>query len=102
MQSRTAQLVVLAATLLVCTSCDSCGDQTRIRRGAGAEFQPQLATIEGVVRLADGAELPAYPPEMMRREVLKQLQPAKPPQSCSPAKKTDTRPVQSAATGTLQ
>lgn len=59
------------------------------------------AVIEGVVRLAEGAELPSYPKDTMERTVLSHVHDAPLPESCSPPKTTDRQPVQLTPDGLL-
>jgi hypothetical protein len=61
----------------------------------------QTAVIEGVVRLAEGAELPSYPKDTMERTVLAHVHDAPLPESCSPPKTTDRQPVQLTPDGLL-
>jgi hypothetical protein len=68
---------------------------------AAAPKAAQLATVEGVVRMAEGAKLPSYPSDTMERTVLAHVHNAPLPESCSPPKTTDRQPVQLTADGLL-
>jgi hypothetical protein len=70
--------------------------------GANAESaQPAKAVVEGVIRLAPGAELPSYAPEQMEKKLFQKLAPEAPPATCTPPKKTDRQPVRLTADGAL-
>ncbi|MFI5308697.1 MAG: hypothetical protein ACHQ53_15175 [Polyangiales bacterium] len=71
-------------------------------RGASTEStQPAKAVVEGVIRLAPGAELPSYAPEQMEKKLFQKLAPEAPPATCTPPKKTDRQPVRLTADGAL-
>ena len=61
----------------------------------GGEAAAEVTTIEGVVRLADGAELPSYPTNPM---VAPHGRPSI-PESCTPAQNADAQPVQQGERG---
>ena len=58
-------------------------------------------TIEGVVRLAAGAELPSYSSEGMEKKILEHTKHAALPETCTPPKTTDRQPVQATPEGYL-
>ena len=64
-----------------------------------ASSVPQIAVVEGVVRLANGYELPSYRPEQMERKVLQHTERAPLPETCAPPKTTDRQPVKLASDG---
>jgi hypothetical protein len=93
-----ASKLVLAAACasLVVNGCGACRDKPQGAAGsakATAKGPAQKAVVEGVVRFADGFELPSYPPEQMTKKLLKQLPPEAPPAACTPPKTTDRQPV---------
>lgn len=93
-RSRTIFFVVGAALALA--SCASCGDDGPEPTSASEPgtsraraTQPRTATIEGVVRLAPGAELPGYAVNPM---VGSERQPEL-PEECTPPQQSDRHPV---------
>lgn len=95
----TRRLRVLAL-VVVLGGCDGCGSTqepgaepgTEGAAGGGAA-DTSHAILEGVVRLAEGAEAPAYPTHPM---VPPQGRPA-PPEACAPPQQTDRAPLVPAA-----
>lgn len=90
--------------LVLATACGPCagedpaqGTETQAQRtgdeaskaGATDDSRAALAAVEGVVRLAGGAEVPAFQPAAIGRE------PDRPaaPEGCPPPKKRDRRPL---------
>jgi len=75
-------------TALLAVGCGSCGGSNGGEGAATGETEegPALGTVEGVVRLAPGAELPSRPPEDLGDR------PA-PPESCTPPRTVDRQPV---------
>jgi hypothetical protein len=63
---------------------------------------PKPSVVEGVVRLAEGAELPRYTPEQMERKVLEHVQRAALPPACTPPQNDDALPVRSNEAGLLE
>lgn len=96
------------ALLLVSAGCGKCGSTKP--GGEEAEQAPpgsapvvvDTGVVEGVVRLAEGAQLPAYRPEQMERKVLEHTERAPLPDSCSPPKTTDREPVRLGDDGALE
>jgi hypothetical protein len=89
--------VVLCALLaVVAGACDACSPKAPApnAKPSIAAPVPRFGVIEGVVRLADGAELPEVPPRMMYQQFLQQEDPLPSPSACTPAKQSDRRPVQ--------
>ncbi len=89
--------VVFCAWLAVAaTACDACSPKAPATdaKPTIAAPVPRFGVIEGVVRLAEGAELPEVPPRMMYQQFLQQEDPLPGPSACTPAKQTDRRPVQ--------
>jgi len=89
----------LVCLVLLFPGCDGCGtqdpagpDETSEQVGASAD-----ATIEGVVRLAEGAQIPSYPENPMIPP------PGRPqtPDACTPAQERDRQPVQRSDAGGL-
>jgi hypothetical protein len=69
--------------------------------GKPAPPAPATAVIEGVVRMAGGAELPSYPQQSMEKRVLQHTEQAPLPDACAPPKTTDRQPVQVTPDGLL-
>jgi hypothetical protein len=107
-----------APTLLLLALCSApaCGDgcksneQTEAAGGGAPAVEkaepaqppaPATAVIEGVVRMAAGAEPPSYPQESMERRVLQHTEHAALPTTCTPPKTTDRQPVQVTPDGLL-
>lgn len=96
--------VALCALLAVmATACDACSPKTPApdKKAPTAAPVPRFGVIEGVVRLAEAAELPEVPPRMMYQQFLQQEDPLPGPSVCTPAKQTDRRPVQIGAGNVL-
>ena len=97
-RDRALAVVALLLWTLV-ASCDRCGDGAPPASGSSGSGKPSSppkpagGVVEGVVRLAAGASLPAYPIEQMEKQVLTQAERALPPEVCSPPKQTDRTPV---------
>ena len=81
----TAIFALLSSHAVGCGSCG--GERGAESPEAPAEPTPEVAVVEGTVRLAEGVELPAYPP--VERSA---AQPA-PPESCPPPREADRQPV---------
>jgi hypothetical protein len=97
-------LVVICSLSSVALGCGDCGGKRSAPATSGASKGKKLqekAVLEGVVRLAPGATLPAYTPEQMEKKLLKKLQPEAPPAICTPPKVSDRQPVQLTADGLL-
>jgi hypothetical protein len=77
------------------------GESGSATSGPSSAAKTQTGVIEGVVRLADGADLPSYPSQSMERSPLTYTHNAPLPESCSPPKTTDRQPVQLTADGAL-
>jgi hypothetical protein len=96
-------LLALAGFALLGTiaGCSSCGDAKKSSAAPAASKAPLAkAVVEGVVRLAPGAELPSYPPEQMEKKVVRVGAEA-PPDVCTPPKVTDRQPVRLTSDGLL-
>lgn len=95
---RVSWLVCLA---LLLPGCDGCGSAQEPLTGevpsSDDEGAGGVAVIEGVVRLAAGAELPSYPENPM---VPPPGRP-EPPDECTPAQERDRQPVQQSRDGGL-
>jgi len=68
----------------LCAGCGSC-DQTPQANTPGAPAEPETGVVVGTVRLAEGAELPAYPLDTTARPA--------PPEGCTPPRQRDGQPV---------
>jgi hypothetical protein len=101
----------LALTLVLAGS-QGCGDgcnskeeaaagEARTGVGKPASPAPTTAVIEGVVRMAGGAELPSYPQQSMEKRILQHTEHAPLPDACAPPKTTDRQPVQVTPDGLL-
>lgn len=98
--ARCGLLVVLAAVLSACDSCGSKHAETpsasksaaKQEQAAAAEKEPAFGTVEGVVRLAEGKDLPVRPEGYATIRPGKE--PKRPPDVCPPPKKSDRRPVE--------
>jgi hypothetical protein len=99
------------ALLLAAAGCRGC-DPAPTASGGGAQThapldvaKPEPAAKTGVligsVRLAPGAELPSYAPEQMERKVLKHIERGAFPESCTPPKLDDRKPVRLTSDGKL-
>jgi hypothetical protein len=95
-RSSAARFIVAACVLFGAIGCDACRGKQQTPAGS-AKPAPKgpvpKAVVEGVVRLADGVELPSYAPEQMTKKLLKQLPPEALPAMCTPPKTTDRQPV---------
>lgn len=82
------------ACVLLLAGCEGCAEEsaepTSIERPESDSARPGTAVIEGVVRLAPGAELPRHPQNPM---VAPQGRPAL-PEACTPPQERDREPVQ--------
>ncbi len=97
--SRLFTTIVLGAALGLagCGSCDGEGAEPEETTTSGAEGQSpagRFGTVEGIIRLAPGAEVPSYPE--LRSHIQTQI-----PESCTPPQLTDRRPVGADAQGGL-
>ncbi|MFW6197753.1 MAG: carboxypeptidase-like regulatory domain-containing protein [Myxococcota bacterium] len=80
----------MAAPAVGCGSCDrqAEGPTEPEAEQAPEESGPEVGTVEGVVRLAEGEELPEF-----SREGLNEKPDAERPDVCPPPKKSEVRPV---------
>lgn len=90
----------LAFLVLLLSGCEACGgtqEPSADRRPEEVAGASSAGVIEGVVRLAEGADLPQYPDNPMVAP------PGRPdvPEACTPAQERDRQPVQRAAGGGL-
>lgn len=106
-----SRLSILVVVLLGSSNaCDSCSRKTtsvskkelKTNRSAPVEVKKATAVgvVEGVVKLTQGASIPAYPPEQMSQQVLRS-KPTEMPKNCSPANLSDRQPVRLTQEGTL-
>lgn len=109
MRRSTRLRVLLLIGLLGAVGCGKKADSGSGAGSAPAKSGPsaaapkaaQPAVIEGVVHMAEGAELPSYPKDTMERTVLSHVHDAPLPESCTPPKTTDRQPVQLTPDGLL-
>lgn len=110
MSARARALALLVGSLLATGGCDGCRDEPQpivdpaeFKEAAGADEPKgsEKAVLRGVVRLVDGAELPAYRSDQMERRLLAHTQQAALPEACTPPKTTDRQPVQLTPDGML-
>ncbi len=90
----------LLLLVVLLSGCDGCGstqepssDPSTERGGEGAATDSRFAVLEGVVRLAEGADAPQYPANPMTPPAGR---PA-PPDTCAPPQQTDRAPLSPAA-----
>ena len=106
----TRRLLLLALLAASTGGCDGCGNKGA--KGSSTAPAPPppppkpaagpvTGVLTGVVRLANGAPLPEYSDQQMERKVLSHTERAALPDSCSPPKINDRRPVQVTADGLL-
>jgi len=82
--------------VLFLAGCNGCGGEDEevetvdSDEGTRPRGEGQVGTVRGVIRLADGAELPTYPEIVLRGD---DRQPAW-PESCTPPQRRDRQPVQ--------
>ena len=82
---------LLTAAIALC-ACGGCDRSDEAEEGAQATAEPaesagSFGTVEGVVRIVAGAELPSYP------DLRAPTQPP-PPEACTPPRTVDRQPVQ--------
>jgi hypothetical protein len=105
-RARLLQLII-AGSLASAGCGDGCGGKPEAAGDKqapatpSAPAVPKTAVVEGVVRLAEGAQLPSYRPGQMERRVLEHTQQAPLPEACTPPKTTDRQPVQLVDDGAL-
>lgn len=96
--------IALSAILLAMSACDGCRDEEASSETPAAVVEPAPANaatpvatgiVEGRVVIAEGAELPSYPIEMMPAATATDV----PVEDCSPPKTTDRQPVTLGADG---
>ncbi|MCA9606179.1 MAG: carboxypeptidase regulatory-like domain-containing protein [Myxococcales bacterium] len=95
--NRRLRLLLLVVLL---SGCDGCGstqepssEPTTIEEGESPTADSRFAVLEGVVRLAEGAEAPQYPENPMVPPTGR----PEPPEACAPPQQTDRAPLQPAA-----
>ncbi len=96
---------IAVGLLVLCAAADCGGGKDKSGGGSdksSASHAPQpKAVVEGVVRLAEGAELPAYTRAQMEKKVLRALAPEAAPAACTPPKLSDRQPVKLTPDGLL-
>lgn len=102
------KLTLVYVVALLCTACDACGNHDSeggVAEGSSEQSKPTPAakggTVRGVVRLAPGQTLPAYPQQDLERAVLQHTKRGKWPDSCTPPKDADSQPVKLTPEGFL-
>jgi hypothetical protein len=108
---RIYRLGILVIVLLGSNSgCDSCsrkaassskkGLKTNLSAPLESEQGAPVGVVEGVVKLKQGASIPAYPQEQMTQQVLRS-KPTEMPKNCSAASLSDRQPVRLTQEGKL-
>lgn len=88
--------------LLGLAACGDCGAEKKQPEGvATAPSKGTKSLVTGFVRLADGYELPGYALSDMERKVLDHAQRGAWPESCTPPKDADRKPVKLTSDGAL-
>jgi hypothetical protein len=94
-------LLLLLAGLCACSKAKPAPGRGGATADQKAPAERAKPVVEGVVRLAPGAELPSYAPEQMEKKLFQKLAPEAPPSSCTPPKKADRQPVKLTPDGAL-
>jgi hypothetical protein len=101
-----AAVLVVAAALLGASGCGNCAQADRVApesRPATAPSPPpaaNTASLEGVVRLAEGYDLPVYRLEDMEKQIT-HIDRASLPAGCTPPQPSDRQPVRLTGNGLL-
>lgn len=94
------RIAIGALCLAMLAGCDGCGTRAPQAKPTVPPADPEPpptpptpTVVTGVVRLAEGASLPAYTHEEMEREVLQHTKRGAWPEACTPPKQADYQPV---------
>ena len=96
------QRCLIALFVLALCACDGCGgSRPSVESSSAPTPPPAPSVLEGVVRLAPGAQLPHFSIEEMEKKVLDHVTRDKLPEVCSAPKNSDREPVKLTDDGLL-